>query len=127
MEKSIEKMKDTLNELPDEMKKNLTIKVKTEFDENTERALDKGVYSDTPAEKIQSAPMEPTSTSSTRYRRSVPSDGGAKASSMTVNIDARGATKGVHNDVTTAMAVMENRIVTRTANIIYEQMQRGGR
>jgi hypothetical protein len=127
MKATIEDMKETLDTLPDKMEKSLTIKVKTEFDENTEKAMDKNIYKDTEAEKLESAPMADTSSSSTRYRRSVPSDGGAKASSMVVNIDARGATKGVHNDVTTAMAVMENRIVTRTANIIYEQMQRGGR
>jgi hypothetical protein len=126
MGNKVEEFKNTLTELDKQMTKDLTINVKTNFDSNTERAMDEGLYRDTPAEKLNSAPMNTPSSSSAKYRRTVSNNSGAKASSMTVNIDARGAQRGVHSDVTTAMAVMENRIVNRTANILYEQMQRGG-
>lgn len=126
MGNKVEEFKNTLTELDKQMTKDLTINVKTNFDSNTERAMDEGLYRDTPAEKLNSAPMNTPSSSSAKYRRTVSNDSGPKASSMTVNIDARGAQRGVHSDVTTAMAVMENRIVNRTANMLYEQMQRGG-
>jgi hypothetical protein len=125
MGNKVKEFKKTLDELDEKMTKDLTINIKTNFDENTQKAMDEGVYSDTPAEKLQSSPMETPSSKSARYRRTVSNESGAKSSSMVVNIDARGAQRGVHNDVTTALAVMENRIVSRTANILAEQMQRG--
>lgn len=125
MSNKVDEFKKTLEDLDEQMTKELVINVKTNFDENTQKAMDQGVYNDTPAERLQSEPIADTSSRQARYRHTVSDNKQARASAMVVNIDARGAEKGVHNDLMTAMAVMEQRIVTRTANIMYEQMGRG--
>ena len=123
MDGKIKGFQQTLKELDSQMTKDLTINIKTNFDGNTQTAMDQGVFSGTGAEKLTAGPMEKPTTKAAQFRRSVSSDVKAQASSITLNVDARGAERGVHSDVVSAMAVMEKRIMTRTADMMYQQLR----
>lgn len=125
MSEGADGLKKTIDGIDDNMEKNLVIKVKTEFDSNTEQALGKGVFSETGASKLSNVKMASLSPSTGQYRRTVPSSNTAKMQAVSINVDARGAERGVHADVLTAMSVMENRIMTKTNDMIYQQVQRG--
>lgn len=125
MSEGAEGLKKTLDGIEDNMEKNLTINVKTNFDENTEDALQKGVYSGTGASKLSNMKMSSTGSSGAQYRRSVPSSSSAKMQAVSINVDARGAERGVHADVMSAMSLMERRIMSKTNDMIYQQVQRG--
>lgn len=122
MDGKIKGFQQTLSELDSQMTKDLTINIKTNFDGNTQQALDQGVFTGTGAERITtSAPMETPNTKAAQFRRSVPTEGRTQAASINVNVDARGAERGVHSDVISAMATMERRIMNRTADLVYQQ------
>lgn len=122
MDGKIKDFQQTLSELDAQMTKDLTINIKTNFDGNTQQALDQGVFTGTGAERITtSAPMETPNTKAAQFRRSVPTEGRTQAASINVNVDARGAERGVHSDIVSAMATMERRIMNRTADLVYQQ------
>lgn len=125
MSEGAEGLKKTLDGIEDNMEKNLTINVKTFFDDNTEAAMQKGVYDGTGASKLSGMKMSSTGSSGAQYRRSVPSSSGAKMQAVSINVDARGAERGVHADVMSAMSLMERRIMSKTNDMIYQQVQRG--
>lgn len=125
MSEGAEGLKKTLDGIEDNMEKNLTINVKTNFDGNTEDALQKGVYDGTGASKLSNMKMSSTGSSGAQYRRSVPSSSSAKMQAVSINVDARGAERGVHADVMSAMSLMERRIMSKTNDMIYQQVQRG--
>lgn len=123
MDGKIKGFQQTLKELDSQMTKDLTINIKTNFDGNTQQAMDQGVFSGTGAEKLRAGPIEKPNTKAAQFRRTVPGESQAKASSITLNVDARGAERGVHADVVSAMALMEKRIMTRTADLMYQQLR----
>lgn len=125
MSDSVDGLKKTLDGIETNMEKNLTINVKTNFDGNTEQALDKGVFQDTGAGKLSNVKMASVKSAQAQYRRNVPTSSSAKMQSVSINVDARGADRGVHADVVSAMSVMERRIMTKTSDMIYQQVQRG--
>ena len=126
MEDKVKNLKETLDGIESSMEKNLTINVKTNFDGNTEKAIDQNIFKGTPTEKLPTVDMKSPTTKAASYRRTVsnPSDV-QRQGAVTVNVDARGADRGVHSEVVRAMSVMENRIMTRTADLVYQQIQRG--
>lgn len=125
MNDDVEGLKQTLDGIEDNMKKNLTINVQTNFDKNTEEALSKDVFGGTGASKLSGVRVANPTAARAQYRRSVPSTDSAKMSAMTVNVDARGADRGVHADVMTAIATMERRILGKASEMIYSQGRRG--
>ncbi|CAB4220351.1 hypothetical protein UFOVP1625_16 [uncultured Caudovirales phage] len=124
MNDKVKELNQSLGELDENMIKDLTINIKTNFDGNTQQAMDEGAFSGTGAEKITSRSIDtPHSASTAQYRRSVPSGNQAKSASVVLNVDARGAERGVHSDIVSAMSIMENRIMTRTVSIIQQGAQ----
>ena len=124
MNDKVKELNQSLGELDENMVKDLTINIKTNFDGNTQQAMDEGAFSGTGAEKITSRSIDtPHSASTAQYRRSVPSGNQAKSASVVLNVDARGAERGVHSDIVSAMSIMENRIMTRTVSIIQQGAQ----
>ena len=123
MDGKIKGFQETLKQLDTQMTKDLTINIKTNFDGNTQQALDQGVFDGTGADKLTSGPMNTPTTKAAQFRRSVPSEAKAQASAITLNVDARGAERGVHGDIISAMATMEKRIMNRTADMMHQQIR----
>jgi len=123
MDGKIKGFQETLKQLDTQMTKDLTINIKTNFDGNTQQAMDQGVFDGTGADKLTSGPMNTPTTKAAQFRRSVPSEAKAQASAITLNVDARGAERGVHGDIISAMATMEKRIMNRTADMMHQQIR----
>lgn len=124
-------MAETLQSMDEHLNKELVIDVKTKMDDQTQDAIDAGVFNGTQLETVTrqlkgfSVPTLPASRSLPTSAPSISNSARANMAPVSFHLDLRNAAPGVSAEVKTALATLESRVMRKTLDAVYDARERG--